>query len=172
MDFTIEKASVGDISAILELEKISFGVDAWTFLDLISTFVSVTTVRYRAVADGKFAGFAAAEFHKSDQAAWISTISTMPAYRGQGIGKALLSACESQWPNAPYRLCVETENLPAIQLYKEAGYRMITRWSKYYVSEKDAWVMERSAAAFKMKEGTPEKMIEREKIPTGNHADD
>jgi ribosomal protein S18 acetylase RimI-like enzyme len=98
----------------------------------------------KAVRDKQMVGFIAGDIRRMEGVAWIATIAVLPAYQGQGIGAALLEACESQIPLNRIRLCVRPNNGAAIRLYERFGYINIGEWSKYYQDGESALVMEKT----------------------------
>jgi ribosomal protein S18 acetylase RimI-like enzyme len=68
-------------------------------LDLIGVLSFSNVVRLKAVSGnalGQVVGFVAGDIRREEGLAWISTIGVLPEYRGQGIGAALLRACEER----------------------------------------------------------------------------
>ena len=53
---------------------------------------------------------------------WIEDLYIKNEYRGQGLGKALISYVLSQYQNCIFRLEAEEDNLAAINLYKQMGF--------------------------------------------------
>ena len=53
---------------------------------------------------------------------WIEDLYIKSEYRGQGLGKALISYVLSQYQNCIFRLEAEEDNLAAINLYKQMGF--------------------------------------------------
>ncbi len=100
------------------------------------------------MADGRLVGFIATDVRAHEKAAWIATIGVHPEYRRQGIGTALLRACESQLLGrvSCIRLCVRASNEPAIDLYLREGYSKNGLWPRYYHNGEDALVMEKLLA--------------------------
>jgi ribosomal-protein-alanine N-acetyltransferase len=135
-------ASLLDINALRHLEKACFPTDAWPLLDLISVLSFAGVVRLKAVEDNRMVGFIAGEHHQDDFS-WVSTLGVLPDYRKRGIGRALLEACEQQLPTRIIHLSVRADNEDAINMYKQAGYYKIDRWTKYYNDGQDAVVMEK-----------------------------
>jgi len=66
------------------------------------------------------------------------------AYQKQGIGRALLTECESRLTTPRVRLCVRTDNGGAIRLYEQVGYERIDVWRGYYKDKADAIIMEKA----------------------------
>lgn len=143
MPIEIVPASFMDISAILNLEKVCFQKDAWTLLDLTGLFCQRNSLRLKALVNGTFAGFAAAEEIQRDQLAWITTVGVYETFRGQGIGSALIAACEQRVSQPLMRLTVSVENENAIRLYGQLGYKKVEIWENYYPGQRDAIMMEK-----------------------------
>ncbi len=104
-------------------------------------------VRLKAVLDGKMAGFIAGDWRRSDRVAWISTVGVLPEYRHQGIGRALIAACEQRLGGRTIRLSVRISNQHAIRLYERLGYHHLGTWPEYYLGGEDALVMEKGDGA-------------------------
>ena len=141
--FSILKASLRDLPALWRLEREAFARDAWPLLDLIAVLGWPGVVRLKAVDEAhRMIGFVAGEVRHG--VGWIATLAVAASHRRRGIGRALLEACEARLPAAlPIRLTVRRDNLPAIRLYRTAGYRPIAVWPRYYVDRSDALVMEK-----------------------------
>jgi len=106
-----------------------------------------SVVRLKAEADGSagslMVGFIAGDIRSSQHLAWIATIGVLPEYRGRGIGRLLLEACEAQIQEPRIRLCVRASNQAAIQLYLNSAYQRAGVWPNYYQDHEDALVMEK-----------------------------
>jgi ribosomal protein S18 acetylase RimI-like enzyme len=96
------------------------------------------------VKDNQMVGFIAADLRRTEGVAWIATIAVLPEYQGQGIGAALLEACEAHIPFNRIRLCVRPANEVAIRLYERFGYTRAGEWTKYYHDSESALVMEKT----------------------------
>jgi ribosomal protein S18 acetylase RimI-like enzyme len=141
--FVITKADWRDLGAVRELEKICFPKDAWPMLDLLGVLTMPNVIRLKAIEGEKMVGFVAGDIRYSEKRAWIATIGVLPEYRRQGIGSALLQACEERLPVKSVRLCVRAENKPAIEMYRVYGYQETAIWPRYYTDRADAVVMEK-----------------------------
>lgn len=142
-DFSIEPAGLRDLAALRTLEKICFPLDAWPMLDLVAVLTFPNVVRLKAVVKNEMVGFIAGDVRRSEEVAWIATVGVLPAYRGRGIGTALLQACEERIPLPTIRLCVRLSNQDAIRLYQRCGYYQVEKWPKYYQDGETALVMEK-----------------------------
>ncbi len=141
--YSIEPASLRDLNPLRSIERICFPLDAWPILDLISVLTYPGVVRLKAVQDKHMVGFIAGDVRRLEGVAWIATVAVLPEYRGQGIGAALLSQCETQIPLNRIRLCVRPSNEVAIHLYEKFGYVKMAEWVKYYQDGESALVMEK-----------------------------
>jgi len=139
----IVPATWRDLMDLRRVERVCFQVDSWPLLDIIGILTLPGIVRLKAEIDGELIGFIAGDVRKSRDLAWIATICVMPNYREQGIGSALLSACEERFPVHQIRLSVRASNRGAITLYEHAGYQRVGLWKKYYQDGEDALVMEK-----------------------------
>ena len=141
--FQIETASWHDLNALRQIEKECFIEDAWPLFDLIAALTFPGIVRLKAVVDGRMVGFAGGETKPSERAGWITTLGVLPAYRRQGIARALLEACEKQLDLPCIKLSVRRSNLAAIELYQRAGYHQTGVWPRYYYGGEDALILEK-----------------------------
>jgi len=139
----IMAASILDLNALSRLERSCFGKDAWPFLDLVAVLTFAEVVRLKAVEDGKMIGFVAGDPRPSDGLAWIATIGVVPEYRGRGIGRDLLRACEARMEQPRLRLSVRASNQAAIRLYEREGYERVEIWQAYYRDGEAAIVMQK-----------------------------
>lgn len=139
----IVPANILDLNALRQVEKLCFPQDAWPLIDLIAVLSFAGVVRLKAVENGKMIGFVAGDPRPSEGFSWVATIGVIPEYRGRGIGRALLSACEAELPTQRVQLSVRASNEEAIRMYKFAGYYTIDLWKKYYNDGEDAIVMEK-----------------------------
>jgi ribosomal protein S18 acetylase RimI-like enzyme len=112
-------------------------------LDLVGVLTFPNVIRLKADHAGRMVGFIAGDIREHERVSWIATIGVLPEYRGQGIGKQLLAACEEKLPTPRIRLCVRKTNDVAIGLYKMNGYDISGRWERYYQDGEDALVMEK-----------------------------
>ena len=143
MPILIEKPNLTDLADLLKLEKACFPLDAWPLLDLIGVLTMPDLLRLKAVADGRMAGFAAAEHDPTRPITWIMTIGVHPEYQRRGIGDMLLLALEDQVKTPELRLTGRRSNQPAINMYHKHGYRQLEVWTKYYEGGEDGLVMAR-----------------------------
>ncbi len=141
---TIQPATWRDLNSLRYLERLCFPKDAWPLLDLVGVLTLPSVVRLKAELDGQMVGFIAGDIRALQHMAWIATIGVLPEYRGRGIGRMLLEACEALIHQPRVRLCVRASNEVAIQLYLSSGYQRAGLWPHYYQDGEDALVMEKA----------------------------
>ncbi len=141
--FAILPATLWDLGALYHLERLCFQQDAWPLTDLIAVLTLPGVVRLKAVLQRKMVGFIAADPRPAEGFAWIATLGVHPDFRRQGIGRALLRACEQCLRVPRARLTVRRSNQAAIRLYEEEGYRIVDSIPVYYRDGEMAWVMEK-----------------------------
>lgn len=146
----LESANLLDFGEIQELEKVCFGQDAWSVLDMIPVLMSGHITRFKLMARlteadrEHLAGFAAVDIGEDDSCAWLITIGIAPDFRCLGLGSLLLEACEQAASSFPkMRLTVAIENYGAIALYEKYGYRRIGEITDYYSAGRNALIMEK-----------------------------
>ncbi|MFZ6026941.1 MAG: GNAT family N-acetyltransferase [Chloroflexota bacterium] len=142
--FVLETATWRDLNALRQVEKACFGRDSWPLFDLLGVLTFPNTVHIKATCDGQMIGFVGGDIRRNEDVGWVATIGVLPAYRGRGIGTALLEACEQALHTRWVRLCVRVSNETAIRLYRGAGYAQTGRWPAYYNDGEDAVVMEKA----------------------------
>lgn len=141
---SLQIANWRDLNGLRQLEQACFPKDAWPLLDLIGVLITPGVVRLKAVSPGgEMIGFIAGDDHLKDGLAWIATLGVLPDFRRQGIGQALLEACEQRLQSRRIRLNVRYSNHAAIRLYERNGYQRIGIWEKYYQDGEHALVMEK-----------------------------
>jgi ribosomal-protein-alanine N-acetyltransferase len=87
-------------------------------------------VRLKAVSGNRTVGFVAAD-RRSDHAG-IVTLGVHPDWRRRGIATKLMQACEAQTGALCFRLQVRRDNIGAIHMYRELGYRIVRELPNYY----------------------------------------
>lgn len=138
-NFKIRPAAFKDYEAAVQLDKESFNKDdRWGSLEFLWVLTNASVRSFCAESEGKVVGFAAVEDHKDSSE--IVTIAVRPAFRNQGIGGALLAACEAVNPNAPIMLTADAANTEALHFYESNGYTRRLSVPQYYASGHDGIV--------------------------------
>lgn len=81
---------------------------------------------YLLQRDREIAGYAMLAFGYSTEfgkrTVWIEDIYVKDSFRGAGIGSGFLKFVQENFPGYLLRLEVERENIPAVHVYKKAGF--------------------------------------------------
>jgi len=142
---TITTANWRDWGAVMALEKLCFGRDAWSALDVAAALTFPDTVRLKAILDEDLIGLVVGDIRGREQVGWIATIAVHPTHRRRGLGRRLLRACEQAMAMPRIRLTLRVSNQAAYLLYLQEGYEQTQYWRGYYPSGEDALVMEKIA---------------------------
>lgn len=132
-----------DIEAVAELERTLFPTDSWSIEQFWEELAQPT--RWYVVAkddNGGVAGYAGLFLLAPE--ADLQTIGVAHSAQGRGVGQLLLNALiEHARQQGCRRLLLEVRagNLPALNLYRKAGFTQLSRRSRYYPDGGDAIVM-------------------------------
>ncbi|MFF3664145.1 ribosomal protein S18-alanine N-acetyltransferase [Microtetraspora malaysiensis] len=135
-----------DLPAVVEIERITFPLDAWSEAMLRGEIDDQPRTRHYVVAvDGDtivgYAGLAAA----ADQAD-VQTIAVLAGHRRSGVGAALLTEllAEAERRGAcEVFLEVRSDNAPAQAMYERFGFERLGVRRNYYDDGTDAITMVR-----------------------------
>ncbi|OUZ10406.1 ribosomal-protein-alanine N-acetyltransferase [Aeromicrobium sp. PE09-221] len=139
---TLRSGSTDDVPALVEVEKLCFGTDAWSRSQLADEFATSRIIIVDEDEEG-LAGYATVSLAGPD--AELLRIAVLPVRRRRGTARRLLAEV---WSRATGRgaermlLEVDADNLPAIGLYRRFGFSDLTIRRGYYRG-RDALVMER-----------------------------
>ena len=142
-EIKIEPATLWDVGAIRELERVCFPQDAWPLLEMVGVLSLPSVLRWKALDGERLVAFVAADVRRSQNVAWIATIAVHPDYRRRGLGGRLMTLAEERVETRAMRLSARASNREALHLYQARGYEQIDVWPKYYVGGEDAVVMEK-----------------------------
>ncbi|QDA32080.1 ribosomal-protein-alanine N-acetyltransferase [Thermococcus indicus] len=138
----IRPARLFDIPEVMRIERESFREDypRGVFLVFLENNPDTFLV---AEYNGKVIGYVMG-YLRPDLEGHIMSIAVDPAYRGNGIGSALLTEVIERLINRGARyigLEVRVSNENAIKLYERFGFRRIKRIIGYYADGEDAYYM-------------------------------
>jgi ribosomal protein S18 acetylase RimI-like enzyme len=153
----IRRATVSDISALLEVENRSFESDRLTRRNfnyllkrgnavcIVETVGTVDDVAGRA-ADGRITGYVLLLFNAGTSLARLYSFAVDPDFRRTGVAYRLLDSAEREARDHEcvyIRLEVRRDNEPAISLYRNAGYREFGIYRDYYADHMEALRLEK-----------------------------
>ncbi len=131
----VREAGPDDLDAIARLEYESFVIDRVSRRSLRDFLRARHRPVIAADVDGVLAGYALVALRKGARAARIYSIAVAARFGRRGVGRALLQACEA-YARAHGRVALTLEvrydNLPAIALYENLGYRQFGEHTRYY----------------------------------------
>ena len=141
--------TTADLSAVLEIEKALFPIDAWTDALFLAELAEVTISRDVSVAilDSQLVGYAS--FRYVGKQGDVNTVAVASDQQGKGIGTALMDWLESQAVLRNVReifLEVRSDNEAAIKMYATRGYERIDIRRNYYGNTIDANIMRKRVA--------------------------
>jgi ribosomal-protein-alanine N-acetyltransferase len=138
-----------DAARCAELEAQLFdGDDPWPAAAFMRELDSRHNEYVAARADDKLIGYAGiTRLGRQPPFEYeVHTIGVDPAYQGQGIGRRLLNRLLEFADGAAVFLEVRTDNEPALELYRSAGFVTVGLRRRYYrASGADAFTMRRDA---------------------------
>lgn len=138
--------SMQNVFALEQIEKACFGRDAWSINNLISEFSNSYSHFFAEQRDGKIVGYVCVRIMCEE--AQVCNVAVLPEYRRQGIAFELVEeivkfSAESQCERC--ELEVNTENLPALELYKKCGFEVAGVRKNFYrrnrYKSRDAYTM-------------------------------
>lgn len=145
----IRPMNLGDLDSVMEIELDLFPKEAWSKDMFLEELAEVPASREVVVLEqsDQVIGYASLRFvgREGD----INTIAVARAHQRQGFGKLLLNWLEETAVSHGVRelfLDVRTDNQPAIDLYKSAGFVRIDIRRNYYGPSIDADVMRKKLA--------------------------
>ena len=131
-----------DLDRILEIEKVSFGPDAWDgelFLEYFRRCPDLFLVAQRA---HKIGGYIITCI--GSKGAELVSIAVDPRDRLRGLGRAMLDETRAQLRSRRVKtwwLMVAIANETAIHFYENYGFVRTRRSKRYYGAGRDAWRM-------------------------------
>ena len=121
MNITIKYATLDDVAEILRIEQACFSTP-WTEQGIRESIENENTHLYLALADGKTAGYMGVQIFSGE--GYVTNVATLPAYRRQGVAKALIERVLGNEMDF-LSLEVRESNAPAIALYESLGFARV-----------------------------------------------
>ncbi len=122
-----------DLDAITAIHAACFGPKAWPRIDFENALYSETDQLTCIYRNGVICGFS--QIRGDGDSAEILTFGVHPKRRDKGYGAALLCAAMTRaqaYGAAEIMLDVRQDNIPAISLYRRAGFTRIGKRKNYY----------------------------------------
>ncbi len=122
-----------NLGRIVEIERVSFGKDAWPAESFIEYWRQSPELFLVARQGRRIAGYSIARVNW--RGAELESIAVDPRYRGRGIARALLDATVARLRSQSMgvlRLMVSTANAPALRFYREYGFVRTRLVKRYY----------------------------------------
>lgn len=138
MEISLEKMKIEDLE-LIDLKNFD---DFWTESILKDEILSDSSYYIVARFQNDIIGFAGLKFLLDE--AHITNIATRIDKRKNGVGSKLLEGLinrAKKESSVLITLEVNTENLPAINLYKKYGFEILGVRKKYYDNKFDAYIM-------------------------------
>lgn len=140
------KFSMQTVFALEKIEKACFGKDAWSINNLIGEFNNNYSHFFAERRDGQIVGYACVRIMYEE--AQVCNIAVASEYRRQGIAAQLVQEILNFAVNSACERCeleVNTENLPAVELYKKCGFEASGIRKNFYrrnrYKSRDAYTM-------------------------------
>ena len=129
----IVRMNESHVAAVAELEKICFGVDAWSERSVTSELTNPLSLWLVAIEGDRLAGYVGSQtvLDESD----MMNVAVHPDFRRQGIAEALVNElvmCLAENKSRCLTLEVRASNNPAIGLYQKQGFSQVGRRKNYY----------------------------------------
>ena len=148
MSHQLRPATESDLQPIMELEKSSFGNDAWAKPTMRAELLAPHTFYVVAYIDERVVGYAGLSKVKSSSSADIQTIAVDQSLRRRGIGRELMEkliAQAIQLEAAELYLEVREDKPQPQKLYESLGFEAIDKRENYYQPDGVAAIVMRLA---------------------------
>ena len=128
-------AGLADIDALVQMEGLLFSGDRISRRQFRYLLTKAKGVVVKAELDGDIAGYMIVLKRKKSALLRVYSIGVAPSHRNQGLGRAMIRYAEKYGRDHGYSLLsleVCEYNETAVQLYKVAGFGVISRKDNYY----------------------------------------
>ena len=137
MPAKIEKASIGDLDRLCEIELRCFETEAFTKQQIAYLLTDSNSVILGSRVKGEIVGFIIGKTYMDEKPATgqILTIDVSPNQRRKGIGERLLQEMEKTFKDRGVKMCdleARENNIVALSLYHKFGYKRVGRLENYY----------------------------------------
>ncbi len=125
-----------DLQAVVDIDQTLFGAESFSSFVMRQFFNLFPESFFVAEQDEQLLGYAAIGVQPSSKNAWLISAGVLAPFQNQGVGSALLTACDDYCVNtcvASCRLTTDPDNNYAIHLYEKFGFRKDSELRDYYV---------------------------------------
>jgi [ribosomal protein S18]-alanine N-acetyltransferase len=137
---TIREFERRNLGRVVQMERASFGKDAWPAEWFIEYWRESPKLFLVARLGRRMAGYSITR--TSWRGAELESIAVDPRFRGRGVARALLDATVARLEGAgALRLMVSTTNASALRFYRQYGFVRTRLVKRYYGAGRDAWRM-------------------------------
>ncbi len=143
---TVRKARKNDLGGMVALENRSFDFDLFTRKQYRYLIAKANSTAFVLLVGKLIVGSAIILWRKNSTKAHLYTIAVDPKFQGRGLGRKLLDRCLKEARSQGcdrFSLEVRADNHPAITLYRNSGYKIIGRITRYYEDGCDALQMQK-----------------------------
>lgn len=140
----VRRAEVSDLAELLELEAGCFTGDRISPRAMRAWIKRPSGDLIVVECDGRVAGYGLTIYRRDRRYGRIFSLAVSSEFRGRGLGKTLLTACEAYAIKRGYQeihLEVSVRNRPAISLYENLGYVVFATEAGFYEDGSDALKM-------------------------------
>ncbi len=137
----IRTATTDDLDALVELENRCFDLDRLTRRNFRYMLTKANAAMLVDDRQGQLAGYVLVLFHTGTSLARMYSLAVDEQFRGEGVGGALIEAAEAAALKVGcvyMRLEVRPDNVGAIALYRNHGYRQFDVVDDYYEDHAEA----------------------------------
>ena len=134
---------------LADIEEVCFAKDAWTVNNLRGEFMNEYSYLIGYYQDDKLVGYTCVRAMYEE--AQVCNVAVLPEYRRQGIAKQLIEEMLRLSTEKGCQVCeleVNTENTPAVELYKKCGFEVAGIRKNFYrrsrYNSRDAYTMTKS----------------------------
>lgn len=142
----IRLATTKDLDGMMNIEELCFGEERFD-RGTVRAYMSRRDAFAMVAVEGKVtAGAAMGMVSTRLGCGRIGSVAVLGRYRGKGLGKRLLEACEKEFLKrgvTRFLLEVSVDNIEAVRLYESCGYQVTGVMEGYYSNKRDAYLMEK-----------------------------
>ncbi len=132
--------------ALLAIEQSCFGHERFERRYIDELIGSSEADVFVAVVKGMVIGSVMVKHEAANERSHLLSLALLPSEQGKGYSRSMLGLSEDLGRRRGSRsmyLEVREHNAPAIRLYRNAGYAVVTKLADFFGRSEDAWLMTR-----------------------------